>query len=252
MPDLAQNLSERGFAVFDRDLRVARWATRAYEQAKTVTSDPALRAAWLRHGQTWFVGVDVLPNDATGAIDAVALAGPWLDLVTPPVHWHSAQVSVIYRGFPQQDPDETDGAHRYRIKRAGAHVDGLHLEQGRRIVRECHDFILGLPLNDARGCRLVVWEGSHTIMRAALRAAAGKGDPRGADVTEAYKTAREAVFEHCTPVAVMADPGQSILLDRQVLHGISPDMGEPELPDEGRMVAYFRPECANPQDWLLG
>jgi len=129
-------------------------------------------------------------------------------------------------------------------------VDGLHLEQGRRIVRECHGFILGVPLNTAVGCPLVVWKHSHRVIRTALRSAIGARDPLGVDVTDAYKDARQMVFDTCEKVEVRAAKGQSILLDRHIVHGIAPDDGATHLPDAGRMVAYFRPECAEPRDWV--
>jgi len=92
LSDLAHRFADSGFAVFDRDPRVSRWATRAFDMGSTSVADPEMRAKWLRHGQTWFVGVDVLPNDTGGAVDGVPLDGPWRDLITPPALWHRAQV----------------------------------------------------------------------------------------------------------------------------------------------------------------
>ncbi|MCF2870446.1 hypothetical protein L0664_05145 [Octadecabacter sp. G9-8] len=248
MPDLEQD----GVVVFDDDPRVTRWATRAHEAACAITRDPVERRKWLRHGSTWFVGVDALGNGPDGAVDDADLAGPWAGQVDAPDVWHRAQISVVYPGYPKRDPDESEAAHRFRVVRCAAHVDGLHLEGGRRIVREPHSFILGLPLNDSDACPLVVWRGSHTMMRDALRAAIGAGDPIGADVTDIYKATRARVLEDCEPVDVQMGVGQSVLLDRFAVHGVAPWRDGMRAPKEGRMVAYFRPECRHPEDWLNG
>lgn len=247
-----------GVVVFDADPHVAGWARAALPLGIEASQDLALRDAWLRHGGTWFVGVDALANGPDGAVGGVALRGGWEDLVPRPKAWHRAQVSVVYEGFPKRDAGETEAAHAFRINRCGAHMDGLHLERGRRIMREPHAFILGLPLNHSSACPLVVWRGSHVVMRAALGAAIGErevigaGDPIGADVTEAYKAARARVFERCAPVEIVMEPGQAVLLDRFAVHGVAPWRDGDSAPVEGRMVAYFRPQFEDAQDWLLG
>ena len=119
-------------------------------------------------------------------------------------------------------------------------------------MREPHSFILGLPLNDSAACPLVVWRGSHDVMRAALRNVIGTNDPIGADVTDVYKDARRHVFDTCEPVEITMTPGQAVLVDRFALHGVAPWRDGDSAPPEGRMVAYFRPEYENPKDWLLG
>ena len=248
MADLAKD----GFVVFDVDPRVTRWATCAHAAACDVANDPVQRANWLRHGDTWFVGVDALPNRADGSIGDVDLSGPWNDIMPAPKVWHRAQVSVVYDGYPKKDPHESEAAHRFRVDRCAAHVDGLHLEAGRRIVREPHAFILGLPLNDSDACPLVVWRGSHVAMRAALTGAVGSGDPCGVDVTEAYIAARRAVFDTCEAVEVALRVGQAVLVDRFALHGVAPWRSGVTAPPEGRMIAYFRPEFDDSTDWILG
>jgi hypothetical protein len=58
------------------------------------------------------------------------------------------------------------------VKRSSAHVDGLHAErpEKRRRLRELHDFILGIPLDDVDegAAPFAIWEGSHEIMREAF------------------------------------------------------------------------------------
>jgi len=233
-----------GFTVFDHDARVLAWARAAHPIAVQISQEPATRAANLRHGNTWFVGVDALPNDPDGSIGTVPLAGQWADHITAPSTWHRAQLSIVYPGYPKQDCDETDANHRYRITRKAAHVDGL-LPIGpdrRRYLREPHAFILGLPLNTSDAAPLVVWPGSHKIMGAAFAQAIGKADPTQVDITDAYHAARREVFDTIDPVAVSVHPGQAIVLRRHLLHGV--DVWHPgaTAPSEGRMIAYFRPE----------
>ncbi|MFC6637520.1 hypothetical protein GV827_18360 [Sulfitobacter sp. JBTF-M27] len=242
---------EDGFVVFDSDPDVKRWAAAAHRIACKVSADPAIRAANLRHGETWFVGVDCLPNNASGAICDVALKGPWEAKVPAPSKWHAAQLSIVYPGYPAQDPEESDANHRYRIKRHAAHVDGL-LPLGpkrRRYLREPHAFILGLPLNEANAAPLMVWPGSHRIMGKAFRRLVGDRNPLDVDLTDIYQDARREVFEHSAPQAIIAKPGASILLHRHLLHGVAPWAQGQVAPPEGRMIAYFRPQFSA-ADWL--
>lgn len=252
MADPTAALARQGFVVFDADPRVAEWVRAARAPAIAATQDPALQARWLRHGRTWFVGVDALANSPDGSIGGVPFRGPWEDLVPRPEKWHRAQLSVTYPGYPQMDQGESDAAHRFRVARCAAHVDGLHLEDGRRIVREVHGFILGLPLTDSDACPLVVWQGSHLSMRRCLSGAIAEGSVIGADVTAAYKSERARIYDTIKPVEVAMRPGQSVLLDRHVLHGVAPWRDTMTCPEEGRMVAYFRPELENADDWLRG
>ncbi|MEL6809113.1 MAG: hypothetical protein AAFO97_15175 [Pseudomonadota bacterium] len=241
-------LEQDGYAVFDTDRRVARWATAAERAARRVADDPDMRAANLRHGETWFVGVDALPNGPEGEVDDVPLAGPWQDHV-PSLAMHSAQLSIIYPGYPRRDPGQSEANHRYRITRAAAHVDGL-LPEGparRRYAREFHAYILGLPLNPVAAAPTVVWPGSHRIMQTALREAIGNEPVDKVDLTDAYHGARRAVFATCDPVPIVAGPGQSFLIHRFALHGTAPWDGPAT---GGRMIAFFRPEFNDPQDWL--
>lgn len=241
-------IGQDGFVVFDVDPRVRRWAGAARDAATRIAGDPDVQAQNLRHGKTWFVGVDVLPNDAHGAVNGVPLEGPWQGCV-PDLPFHAAQVSIIYPGYPVRDADQSDANHRYRIDRAAAHVDGLLPEgpQRRRFAREFHAYILGIPLNPVSASPTVVWPGSHVIMEAALRDAIGSRPIGKVDVTDAYHAARRDVFERCRPVPIVAGVGQSYLIHRFALHGTAPWQG-PAGP--GRMVAFFRPEFPDPADWL--
>ncbi|MFN2323808.1 MAG: hypothetical protein ABR510_12725, partial [Trueperaceae bacterium] len=202
-------------------------------------------------------------NDAQGRVGTsaplggAALAQAQALYGTLPLH--PAQVSVIYPGYPRPRSGETEAAFGYRMRRDAAHVDGL-LPVGparRRMLRERHAFILGLPLTeaDARAGPLVVWEGSHRILHRAfaeaLRGVAAE-DWADVDLTDAYHGARREVFECCARVPLVAPPGAAILVHRHALHGVAPWQAGAQAPPEGRMVAYFRPEFLDParRDWL--
>ena len=241
-------LAKDGYVVFAHDPAVARWAV----AAKRTGHEVLAQGRDFRHGRTWFVGVDALPNAPDGSIDGVPLAGKWRNYIDVPPIWHSAQLSVVFPGYPRQDAGESDAAHRFRYNRDAAHVDGL-LPEGpdkRRHLREPHDFILGLPLDDVSASPLVVWPGSHLMMRAAFKEVFA-GVPSDAwgdlDVTEVYQSTRHKVFESCPRVEVVASPGQAILLDRHVLHGVAPWAQDAE--GDMRMIAYFRP-LVHPAAWL--
>jgi hypothetical protein len=245
-------LSSRSHAVLPQDKQVLAWAMAAKAAGAKVLSDPAEQAKWLRHGKTWFVGVDALPNDADGAIDGVPLSGPWEGHVEA-MPLHPAQLSVVFPGYPKQDPDESDAAHRFRKERCAAHLDGLLRvgPENRRYLKEPHAWILGLPLTDVPNAPLVVWEGSHEIIREAFMVAFAGMPPSmwgEIDVTDIYKDARREVFELCEPREVKMVPGQSVILHRLSIHGVAP-WGK-GLATEPRMVAYFRPLMEEQKDWL--
>ena len=244
-----------GWEFFAPDPRVKRWAESAYPAAVQQAADPAEQAKWLRHGKTWFVGVDSLPNETDGSIGGVPLQGPWDRTINTQQALHRAQVSVIYPGYPKRDPDETEAAHRFRRDMAAAHLDGL-LPEGptkRRHLREPHQWILGIPLNKSNAAPLIVWEGSHEIIRSAMLTAFAGVSPSDwgdVDVTDIYKDAREEVFETCDAVAVEMVPGQAVAVHRLAIHGVAPWEKGAKAPPEGRMIAYFRPVFDNPADWL--
>jgi hypothetical protein len=226
------------------------WATAARAAAlRTLATSPE---PW-RCGGTWFVGVDALPNGPDGSIAGTAF--PWDALPLTPEPLHPAQLSVIRPGYPQPSPDETPAAFAYRRDRDAAHLDGL-LPVGpekARMVKEPHAWILGLPLNDTTASPLILWEGSHLLLRKALAKALKPHPPEAwgdVDITEAYKSARKQVFATCRRVALPARPGEATLLHRHTLHGVAPWRPEDTAPPEGRMIAYLRPQLPAVETWL--
>lgn len=259
--EAAPKLQRDGFVTLPWHGQTARWAAAAHHRATALAATPKARADWLRCAGTWFAGVDLLDNTDAGAVDGVPLAGPALALLAQlgltPAAWHRAQVSILYPGYPRPREGESETAARYRARRDAAHLDGL-LPVGparKRMLREPHAFILGLPLTqtDPRAGPLVAWRGSHRILGDALRAALQpypQEDWPNVDLSAAYQTARRACFEHCARVPLPAQPGQATLLHRHCLHGMGP--WPTDLPDPGgagRMVAYFRPQFPRLADW---
>ena len=227
------------------------WADAALplaQAALAATSDP------LRCGGTWAVGLDLLPNDATGRVGGVDL--PWADLGLSPEPLHRAQLSTIHPNYPQPSAEESATAYAFRLNRDAAHLDGL-LPIGadrHRMVKEPHAWILGLPLNVSDASPLVVWQGSHLILQAALREAFAPHPPAtwgDVDVTQAYTAARRRIFDTCPRIALPVRPGEATLLHRLTLHGVAPWEAGATAPPEGRIIAYFRPLMGSVQDWLL-
>ena len=62
------SLSERGWIKFDNDPDILDWVHYIQPTAAGIAKDPKQKALWLRHGDTWFVGVNSLPNDPAGSV----------------------------------------------------------------------------------------------------------------------------------------------------------------------------------------
>ena len=230
---------------------LAAWAAAALPFAKEAlasTPEP------LRCGGTWAVGLDLLPNDETGRIGKVDL--PWRELGLTPEPLHKAQLSAVFPGYPQPSTEETASAFAFRRNRDAAHLDGL-LPIGpdrHRMVKEPHAWILGLTLNESTGSPLVVWEGSHAVLRKALLAALSPHPPElwgDIDLAAPYAAARRQIFDTCRRVELPTCPGEATLLHRLTLHGVAPWANTATAPPEGRIIAYFRPQLPSVQDWLM-
>lgn len=260
----ADRFFRRGWVRFPRETAVADWAAHALPIARGCIADPALRARWLRCGGTWFAGVEAFPNDAAGAVPGAGvppLAGAPVRFIAdvlglPDIAWDNAQVSACFPGYPRPSPGESAGAFRFRRDRDAAHVDGFkRFDKRRRRLGERHAFILGIPLTEAPAgaAPLVVWEGSHEVIRRALRARLEGLPPArwsAEDVTETYVAARRECFARCRRVAVGASPGEAYLVHRLALHGVAPWSGAPA---GERAIAYFRPDPfpGAATDWWL-
>lgn len=254
----------RGWVKFAADPETASWVAAAAPLAAEIAASDAARAAWLRCGGTWFAGVNIFPNGPDGAVPDRAvppLAGTALrfiedELDLHDIHWDAAQISVCYPGYPQPWDGESESAFRFRRDRDAAHVDGLLRDEARRRrPGETHAFILGLPLGDSdpQAAPLVVWEGSHEIIRAAFAERLSGILPERwgeEDVTDIYTATRRKIFDSCPRRVVHARPGESYLVHRLALHGVAPWRATAGPP---RAIAYFRPElpAALPRGWWL-
>jgi hypothetical protein len=230
---------------------MTRWAKGAAQAARVAVRDPR-HAHMLQCEGTWFVGLDVLDNDAAGAVAGGApIAGAAVDFIRD--HhggWpdlHRAQVSVVYPGYPRPRSGESDAAFAFRRDRDAAHVDGL-IGEGhpkRRYLREPHQFILGIVLTDnpPDAAPLVVWKGSHKMMQQTFAAAGAPGDLDQLDLTDCYQETRRQAFSLCPRLPLTGPPGTAILLHRHLLHGVAPWAAGAGHSAQGRMIAYFRPLC---------
>ena len=245
-----------GWAQFPFDPKVMGWVAHVRPAALAVLDDLAY-AGWWRCGGTWFVGVNALDNDGQGRVAggpplggaAMAFARSLADLPLD-----RAQLSTMLPGYPKQGAEETPAAHRYRQTRDSAHLDGIKPfgAERRRQVDETHAWLLGVPLTDSTASPLVLWEGSHEVMRTALRKAfegVAPGKMRQHDITQAYTDARREVFAHCPRIELPARPGEAYVLHRHTLHGVAPWGASADTTP--RMIAYFRPELpGGVADWL--
>jgi hypothetical protein len=255
-------LDDHGWKLFEPSSEISGWIAYARGVAANLLKDP-LHGKWYRYGGTWFAGVNVLPNDETGGLPGgPALAGPPVDFIRHnfPVAAKAldrGQLSVCFPGYPRPMADETAATFAYRVKRDGAHVDGLHREGSarRRFLRESHAFIWGIPLVDVAVTMspLVVWEGSHLVIRQALEHVLAGVAPAvwpEIDLTEAYHAARRQVFATCRRVEITTRLGQSYLVHRLALHGMAPWAGEDAVDELGRAIVYFRPLMPQLSEWL--
>ncbi|MBY8975562.1 hypothetical protein KHP62_07085 [Rhodobacteraceae bacterium NNCM2] len=259
-----EDLLDKGWQAFGHDPALADWVEAALPVAREVEADPQARTDWLRCGGTWFAGVNIFPNDASGAVPgrvpplkARALDAGLAPLGITEIALDPAQISICYPGYPQPWEGESEANFRFRRDRDAAHVDGLLRDAARnRSLGEVHGFILGIPLNECspEASPMVVWEGSHEVMRAAFRerfAGLAPEDWRHEDITECYVATRRRVFETCRRVTVQVAPGSAYLVHRLALHGVAPWVqGAGETP---RIIAYFRPDPfpgRSPEWWL--
>jgi hypothetical protein len=259
---MVDRLFDKGWMHFPVEPSVLTWSTEARKAALARIQDPEEQAKWLQCEGTWFVGVDTLPNDEDGAVgQAGPLTGAAMAMATElygALPLHPGQVSVTYPGYPKPRQGENEAAFRYRLRRDAAHVDGLLPvgEDRRRMLRERHAYILGLPLTPTGpgASPFVIWEGSHKIMQAMFTEHLNRWPedtwPR-IDLTDAYQAARRKVFEECPRIEITAQPGEAYLVHRLALHGVAPWARGAQAPREGRMIAYFRPELpAGSRNWL--
>ena len=261
-PLILEQYFDLGWCSFERDSNVEAWIEYALGCARRSVSDPS-NARWMRHDNTWFVGVNALTNDHTGGIsNGPPLKGTAIEFIDRYLQlgdfeWDRAQVSVCYPGYPRRSEEESEAAHRYRIQRDAAHIDGL-LRDGhekRRFLKEFHGFILGIPMVEFSpdASPFVVWEKSHEIARQCFRKILEQKpieEWSSLDVTEEYHALRRRIFAECVRNEIALQPGEVFLVHRLALHGMAPWRNDARAGPDGRMICYFRPELSDPKTWL--
>ena len=241
-----------GYAVFDFDPLIKRWAQAALPIALSAAENPA-NSDWVRSGRTWFVGVDTLPVDDAGQIEnSPKLVGQGPDFCRQLCSadwagWGAGQGSICYPDYPKKDVGESDAAYAYRKYRSSAHLDGLKPtgRNRRRHFDEFHSFIFGIPLteNVAGAAPFVIWKGSHLIFQKMMWDVYAHLPPdewEGVDITNVYQETRARIFEICERVEIAIPVGHCYLAHRFSLHGVAPWTAEPNAA-EYRAIAYFRP-----------
>jgi len=248
----------KGWIKFEFDHRVVRWAKAANSKINLKLKNKEILKNNLTCQGTWFVGVDALDNDPGGALGKISLSGPFKSLMKSfkTSGLHSAQVSIIFEGYPKPRDQESESSFNFRLKRDAAHVDGLIADfpGGPRKLKEPHAYVLGIPINQApKGASpIVVWEGSHHLISQALKRLFLNRDPgewKDLDVREVYLQTRKTVFEKCKRRVLHANLGESYMIHRLCVHGISPWNSSVKNFPEGRKIAYFRPELQYLADW---
>ncbi len=269
------SFKSKGWCFLSKDIHTCRWIDAVKERICKKFEHAEYENEDFKSGFTWFAGVNFLANGPSGGVDGVPFSLKlWSELSTKfgsgIKYWDAGQVSICWRGYPKKDPLETEKSFKYRLNRFASHVDGL-IPLGtkkRRFVNEFHAFILGIPIVNNRldSAPLVVWEGSHVIFRNMF----GKvflNIPEtefcDMDLTEIYQQYRRKVFLTCRPKQVVPANNQLYILDRHLLHGVTPWKLDNDLakwhyegqfgvnPLQGRIVVYFRPSYKDPIDWIL-
>jgi hypothetical protein len=159
-----EELRTVGWAKFSVDADLEAWVAHVAPIAAALSQHPAHRAEWLRHGGTWFAGVNILVNDARGRLEqGPELGGMAVECLTAlhgPMSLDLGQISVTYPGYPLFDGQESAAAHRYRVNRAAAHVDGLLTigpERRRFLCMNRINMCLGIPLGSKATRRPALW-----------------------------------------------------------------------------------------------
>ena len=244
-----RNWPDCGYIRFPWHADIYTWAQAARSVGLNVAKDPDMIRQWLQCDGTWFVGVDALPSAPDGSIGGTALPKVLTDVIGRRADLHPAQLSITYPGYPRPRDGENDAAFRYRRNRDAAHMDGV-LADGtpkRRYLRERHDWILGLSLTETSpgASPLVVWEGSHHVLQSVLRDVLQDTSEMQwpeIDITDVYVQARKTLFTSCRRVPLFTRPGEAVLLNPFLLHGVAPWQASAHASRHGRMAAYFRPE----------
>ncbi len=130
MRNPAEQFFSLGWCQFEFDPLLFEWVRTALAPARE-TLHSEQHARWHRYQNTWFAGVNAMPNDGQGAVAGSGpLRGRAVEFIEAELGlrdftWDAAQVSVCYPGYPQPMEGESSAKTRFRLDRDAAHVDGL-------------------------------------------------------------------------------------------------------------------------------
>ncbi len=258
----SEQFQDFGWLHFKFDPALLKWVDCVMPYAKAAVTAPE-NSEWLRCDGTWFVGVNLLPNDSHGRVgNSDAIGGQAISFLkqnssVAGLHLDKAQISVCYPGYPKPSITESDSLHRYRLNRDGAHLDGLLAigKNRRRYLKEPHAYILGIPMTDFNvdAAPPIIWQSSHKLVRTAFSEAFSDIPQEhwaDIDITDIYHNLRKEIFEKCPRIQLELKRGECVLVHRLALHGIAPWGETATASQDGRMICYFRPTFTNPKDWL--
>lgn len=252
---------QNGWCKFAADEQILEWTEHAQPAVKSAIKDTH-NQHWFRYQNTWFVGVNALPNDSYGRV----LGGPPLQgaaanfiqqkLGRDISKLDQAQISAMYPGYPKPSETEPTASFNYRVKRDAAHVDGLLRESNgtARYAQEFHEYILAISMthNDSGSSPFVVWQGSHNLFNAEFsRFFDGYSTDQIAkmDLSECYKSIRKTVFNTCKRVELPLKYGECVVAHRMLLHGTAP-WQEDINDNQPRILCFFRPITLTAKQWL--
>ncbi len=256
-----EQYTNHGFCLFEHDAAILNWVDSVLPAARKAVKAKQ-NQHWFRHGDTWFVGVNVLPNDRYGRLsNGPRLTGTAVNFIEKVITKKSlnldrAQISVCYPEYPLPSSDESDSAFAYRLRRDAAHVDGIMRQGEHRYLVERHDYIFALPVTQFShdAAPFVVWKGSHKIIQAALSnflAGFPVAQWNTVPVNDVYNEARKKVFADCQRIELALKPGQSFVGHRHILHGTASWGSSASSGPDGRMLCFFRPESFSIKQWVL-
>ncbi|HCH23546.1 MAG TPA: hypothetical protein DE179_04550 [Oceanospirillaceae bacterium] len=261
--DHYQQLALTGWAQLPASAELKAWQKHTLPIAIQRMQAPDLKQ-WWRYQNTWFAGVNALPNDATGAVaKGPSLPTGLLKQLTNYVDCtelalDQAQISACLPGYPQASASESSASFQYRKQRYAAHFDGLRPlgPERRRHLTEQHSFILGIPLSShlPEAGPVMVWPGSHKLVQAWLQTELAQVPEQHwseKDITDGYQLVRRHILETIQPEPIYAPLGGAYLIHRHALHGqgLWPK-NTANVGKNGRIIAYFRPLLHTPHNWL--
>ena len=251
-----QHFQTKGWVKFDYNATIDNWVNQARPFVKQAMEHDD-NQHWWRCGNTWFVGVNLLPNDNQGNIGDGFLSGEVNDFIQqyfimPEKGFDRAQISTCVPGYPQPSVNESGTAFNFRLNKDAAHVDGVLPINKRRFLQEYHAFILGIPLTDIdiNTSPFVIWEQSHSIIEQTFSQRFNNipyHQWQHEDITECYKSARQQVLDSCKRRVIEAKVGEVYFAHRLSVHGMT-RWKQTENTSEhnkttksNRTICYFRP-----------